>query len=149
MCDVARGWCDVAGDVRQHCLRCRSTPGRHRSRWRGGWPSDVATSCDVRGGRRSSNVMVCLILLNESTSTIIHKLPKNSSGGVQKWLPLSDQGWMVTRLRSSQLRLRRPWVVGRPSSSSTRTKSTCIIAFTMGKNPTMKDLETCFVISLA
>ena len=51
MYDVARRGCDVAGDLRQHRVRCRSRAGRHRSRWRGGWPSDVAMSCDVRGGR--------------------------------------------------------------------------------------------------
>ena len=51
MCDVARRGCDVAGDLRQHRVRCRSRAGRHRSWWRGGWPSDVAMSCDVRGGR--------------------------------------------------------------------------------------------------
>ena len=51
MYDVARRGCDVAGDLRPHRVRCRSTPGRHRSWWRGEWPSDVAMSCDVRGGR--------------------------------------------------------------------------------------------------
>ena len=51
MCDVARRGCDVAGDLRQHRVRCRSRAGRHRSWWRGEWPSDVAMSCDVRGGR--------------------------------------------------------------------------------------------------
>ena len=54
MHNVARRGCDVAGDVRQHRLRCRSTPGRHRSWWRGAWPSDVAMSYDVRG--RGSDV---------------------------------------------------------------------------------------------
>ena len=47
MCDVARRGCDVAGDLRQHRVRCRSRAGRHRSWWRGEWPSDVAMSCDV------------------------------------------------------------------------------------------------------
>jgi len=51
MYDVVRRGCDVAGDLRPHRVRCRSRAGRHRSWWRGEWPSDVAMSCDVRGGR--------------------------------------------------------------------------------------------------